>query len=67
MIRIVICLMALVVIIPSVSNGEWGTAGLAAVIAVFLLLMGASERKDTQAWANWRDYWAKGGPDRRRK
>ena len=67
MIRALIVILAIVVVIPSVSNGEWGAAGLAVVIAVVLLAMGASERKDARAWLNWRDYWADGGPERRRK
>lgn len=67
MLRALIVILALVVVIPSVSNGEWGAAGLAVVIAVVLLAMGASERKDTKAWMNCRDYWADGGPERRRK
>ena len=67
MLRILIVFLAAVVVIPSVGNGEWGTAGLAVVIAVVLLAMGAGERKDTRAWLNWRDYWAEGGPNRPRK
>ena len=67
MFRVIIIGLALVVIFPALNNGELGTAAVAAVIAVVLLLMGASERKDAQAWVNWRDYWAEGGPERRRK
>ena len=46
MFRVIIIGLALVVIFPALNNGELGTAAVAAVIAVVLLLMGASERKD---------------------
>lgn len=67
MFRVIIIGLVLVAIFPAMNNGEFGTAAVAAVIAVVLLLMGTSERKDAQVWANWRDYWAEGGPERRRK
>ena len=66
MIRATIIFLAIIVIIPSVSNGQWGAAGIAAVIAVVLLMMGSEERKDTKAWQNCRDYWAEGGPNRKK-
>lgn len=67
MLRALIVILALVVVIPAASNGEWGAAGIAVVIAVVLLAMGASERRDAKAWMNYRNYWAEGGPERRRK
>lgn len=66
MLRVIIAGLAFVVIFPALNNGEFGVAALAAVIAVVLLMMGSSERKDTKAWQNCRDYWAEGGPERRR-
>lgn len=64
MIAVIIIIIAAVVIIACISNGQWGAAGLTAVIGLVLLMMGAGERKDTRAWINRRNYWASGGPDR---
>ena len=50
----------------SAANGEWGTFAIGAVILVVLILMAAGDRKDTKAWMNMRDYWAEGGPRRKR-
>ena len=63
MIAVMIIIIAVVVISACADNGQWGAAGLTAVITVVLLLMGASERKDARAWINRRNYWASGGPD----
>ena len=37
------------------SEGQTGAA-----------ILGHEERKDTKAWRNCRDYWAAGGPEKRR-
>lgn len=66
MIVAVIIFVALIIIIPAADNGQWGVVLLFAGIAAVLLLMGASERKDTRAWINRRNYWADGGPDRKK-
>lgn len=63
MLTVIIGGCALVVIIACVNNGEWGAAGVALVVTLLLIAMAASDRKDTKAWLNLRDYWANGGPN----
>jgi len=63
MIAVMIIIIAVVVISACADNGQWGAAGLAAVICVVLLLMGAGERHDSMAHINRLNYWADGGPD----
>ena len=48
-------------------NGEWGSAAVGAVIAVFLLALGAAGRETDRAYNNFVSYWARGGPDRDRR
>jgi len=50
----------------SAANGEWGTFAIGAVIAVVIIGMIAGDRKDMRAFFNFRDYWADGGPRRRK-
>lgn len=66
MLTILIGALGLALIIVSIGNGEWGPAGLAVVILLFLMLASSTERRDTKAWNNRQEYWAKGGPERRR-
>ena len=48
------------------SNGEWGSVAVGAVIVVLLLALASSGRKTDRAYNNFVDYWADGGPERRR-
>lgn len=66
MLTVFIGVCALVWIGCSMSNGQWGTAALGAIILVVLIAMAADDRKNTRAWTNMRDYWAEGGPRRKR-
>ena len=63
---VVILVLGFVAIGAAFSEGQIGAALLGIVIVVVLLAMGHEERKDTKAWRNCRDYWAAGGPERRR-
>lgn len=66
MLTVFIGVCAFVWIFCSASNGQWGTAVLGVVILLLLIGMAAGDRKDTKAWLNMRDYWADGGPDRKK-
>ena len=67
MLTILIGGLFLFVLYITASNGEWGPFVLCLVILLALIGMAAGERKDVRAWRNCRDYWADGGPDRRRR
>lgn len=67
MLTIFIGVCALVWLVCSARNGEWGTFAIGAVILVLLIFMASDDRKNTKAWTNIRDYWADGGPGRRRR
>ena len=53
-----------IVLYCTIANGEWGSAGIAAVILLFLIFMSACEREDTKVWANRQEYWRMNGKDR---
>ena len=67
MLTVIIGGCAFVVIGAAISEGNWGTAVIAGIILLVLIAMAADDRKSTKAWYNMRDYWADGGPDRRRR
>ena len=62
----IIGVLGFVCIGAAFSEGQTGAAILGIVIVAVLLLMGHEERKDTKAWRNCLDYWAAGGPEKRR-
>ena len=66
MLTVLIGLVAFVAISAAAENGEWGSVVLGIVIVLVLIGMSAGERKDWKAYRNRRDYWADGGPNRRR-
>ena len=66
MLTIVIGVIAFVAIYAALGNGEIGAGILGIVILLGLIGMSAGERKSARAWRNRRDYWADGGPYRRR-
>lgn len=56
-----------IIAIVCANNGEWGPAAITLVIVLVLALMSSEEKKDMKAWRNARDYWYRGGPERRNK
>ena len=46
-------------------DGEWGAVAICAVLALFVLCLGAESRKCDRAYVNRVDYWEKGGPNAR--
>ena len=64
MLTVIIGFLAFMVIFVAVSEGEWGTVGVAAVIVLLLMLASSCERKEWRAYSNFVDYWSRGG-DRR--
>ena len=60
-------LLSVILIVPAIVL--WDSDQLASWLcigAIALLLFGRSVcREDAKAQANWRRYWANGGPDRR--
>lgn len=66
MLTVVIGFLAFVVIYAAAGDGEWGAAGLAVVIVMLLRACSKQERRDWRAYRNFRDYWADGGPERKK-
>ena len=67
MITGLIAFVILVSVIPSASeNGETGTVIMAIVLAAILLLLGCASRTSDRACNNFVDYWAEGGPDKKK-
>ena len=64
MISAVLCVLFGIATLVAIGEGETGPAVLGAVIILVVLFAASVEKQDTKAWANRRDYWAKGGPDR---
>lgn len=64
MLTVLIGFIAFVVLYCTAANGEWLSFGIGAAILLFLILCSHAERQETKAYMNFRDYWAKGGPDR---
>lgn len=48
-------------------GAEAGAVAMLIAAGVFIVFAVCSGRKDTRAWANRRNYWAAGGPDRYRE
>ena len=61
-----IAVIFLIAMIVAVGNGELGSVAIGAVIVVFLLALGSASREQDRAYNNVVEYWAKGGPDRKR-
>lgn len=66
MLTIVIGVIAFVAISAAFENGSIGAGILGIVIVLVLIGLSAGERKSAKAWRNRRDYWADGGPYRRK-
>lgn len=58
--------LAGVLLYVTIGNGETGPAVLCVAVVLFLRACAKQERKSWQAYRNFRDYWADGGPDRKR-
>lgn len=67
MLTIIIGLFFLMLLYVTGSNGEWGPFALAAVILLALIVLASVGRRDSKAQINWMNYWADGGPDRKRR
>ena len=52
--------------ICSAGDGNWSSFLIGAVIVVVVLMIGLSSREIDRAYNNATDYWARGGPRRRR-
>lgn len=62
-------ILAIIILIATCcagANGEWGTVVVGVVIIVLLLALGSASRTQDRAYNNFVDYWADGGPRRRR-
>lgn len=49
------------------ATGGWGPAAVVGVIIGVVVFMFQEDAKDMRAYYNYRDYWAKGGPNRRKR
>ena len=56
----------IIAMIAAANNGEWGSVAIGAVVVVILLALGSASRETDRAYNNMVDYWAKGGPDRKK-
>ena len=61
-----IAFLFVIAMIAAVGNGEWGVVAVCAVIVVLMLMAGSTIREDSKAVNNVVDYWARGGPDRKK-
>lgn len=61
-----IALVFVIAMIACAGNGEWGSVAVGAVIVILLLAIGGAARDGSKAYTNMVDYWAKGGPDRKK-
>ena len=65
MLRIVIGALSLMLIYVCSENGEWGSVAVVAVVALLLIWIIGQAHEDARAYVNRRDFWARGGPDRK--
>lgn len=61
-----IAVVFIIAMIAAANNGEWGSVAIGAVVVVVLLALGSASRETDRAYNNVVDYWAKGGPDKKR-
>ena len=61
-----IAVVFIIAMICAANDGEWGSVAVGAVIVVVLLALGSASRETDRAYNNMVDYWAKGGPDKKR-
>lgn len=66
MITEAIMILFIVSMVVTAKNGEWGAFAVGAAIVVVLLVLRAAIRKSNRAYGNFVNYWAKGGPDKKR-
>ena len=48
------------------GDGAWGSVAVGVVIVVIILALGSAGRKSNKAYNNFVDYWADGGPDKKK-
>lgn len=64
MITVFVGLLAIILVIVGVNNGDWGMVWFVVGVTVFLMFGASVERRDTKAWNNRQEYWSKSGPER---
>lgn len=62
---ILIAIFGAIIAIACANDGEWGSAAVTVVVALAIVLMLSEGKKDREAMMNARDYWYRGGPDRK--
>ena len=67
MITGILALLFLIPVIVGAENGQWGTVAVFAVLIVLVLAFGVASREQDRAYNNFVDYWARGGPDGKRR
>ena len=55
----------IVFLMIGILTGGWGPGAVVGVIVGFVCFMIQEDGKDMRAYYNRRDYWEKGGPERR--
>ena len=63
MLTLLICGVIGIAVYVSTANGQWGAAGLGAVIIIFLLILRSAARDEAKAYHNAVQYWKNGGPN----
>lgn len=62
---IIAILIGVIWLAGKIFGGGGIIVALAAVVGFVLVCLIENDRRNAEAWYNWRDYWAEGGPDRR--
>ena len=67
MLTVIVILLAAFLIYVGGGNGEWGVVAVAVIGGLILLGLISGLKATNRAYGNWVDYWARGGPNRKRK
>ena len=66
MITGLLCFVFGVAAYAAACEGEWGAVVMGVLVIFSVLMIKSVSVRETKAWNNYHDYWAEGGPDRRR-
>ena len=61
-----IVVVLIIAMIAAANNGEWGSVAVGAVIVMLLIALCSAGKENARAYNNFVDYWAKGGPNRKK-
>lgn len=67
MIALIVIIITVIAGIAAWNNGHWGSVAIACVIVVAAVVMHCGAVNESKAHQNWVDYWARGGPEQRKR